>query len=353
VASALTEAYHWSNDSTNPKKPDGTSTEVLEDVIGKKIVFRNGWDANSTYLLLNYRDEGDGGVIHREFLRNTLSVEEEKMHHGQADENDIALLMDGGSVLLHGSGYRDGLPSGPFGGYRADYYHNRMVVRKGKRDTHQTVPEYVRNSGAYQPVETRKIDFLTFEEVEMSRTRLIDAQLGYEWDRHIVYLKRMETFVVIDAVRATETDYFTYTNFWYTRKVHASGPGWYDTSIDSIRAVALPTDRRLLIQMLDRNAKFDSTFSQSRHFQPEIGIYQSKSSHYLEDSYEVFVTVLMPHEADQPVESLLNRIKLLPTTGDLSHVGLEVSSGEQTAVIGIKVDLRSELLMRIKSRKRA
>ena len=54
------------------------------------------------------------------------------MTHGHADENSIPLLMSGGSVLLHDGGYRDYMPSGPFGAYRQDYFHNRLVFRPEK-----------------------------------------------------------------------------------------------------------------------------------------------------------------------------------------------------------------------------
>jgi hypothetical protein len=107
----LTDAYRWADEAIKPQRPASLSQEVLEDVVGKKVVFRNGWDESSTYLLLNYRDEGDGGWLHREFLRQTISVEEEKMHHGHSDENSIELLMSKGSVLLSDAGYRDDLPS--------------------------------------------------------------------------------------------------------------------------------------------------------------------------------------------------------------------------------------------------
>ena len=68
----------------------------------------------------------------RDYLRDSIPVEEEKMTHGHADENSIVLLMSGGSVLLRDGGYRDYMPSGPFGAYRQDYFHNRLVVRPEK-----------------------------------------------------------------------------------------------------------------------------------------------------------------------------------------------------------------------------
>ena len=138
---------------------------------------------DSTYMLLNYRDEGDGGLNFRDYLRDTIPVEEEKMTHGHADENSIALLMSGGSVLLHDGGYRDYMPSGPYGAYRQDYFHNRLCVRPEKiwmgqnrgeyrysvRDSvpGQGIMDFLRNAGSYRRIRTQKVDFLS-----LSRLRL-------------------------------------------------------------------------------------------------------------------------------------------------------------------------------------
>ena len=168
--------------------PNELSAEVMEDVQGKKIVFRNGWESQSTYMLLNYRDEGDGGLIFRDYLRDTIPVEEEKMTHGHADENSIILLMTNGSVLLHDGGYREFMPSGPFGAFRQDYFHNRLCVRQEKiamgqkqgeyrysvRDAveGQSVLDFMHNAGSYRRVRTQKVDFLTFPDFDYSRSRL-------------------------------------------------------------------------------------------------------------------------------------------------------------------------------------
>lgn len=338
---SLALAYNWTDDSLEPQQPTSRSQEVLEDIVGKKVVFRDGWMPESTYLLLNYRDEGDGGFVHREFLRNTISVEEEKMHHGHSDENSIVLLMDGESVLLHDGGYRSGLPSGPFGQFRADYYHNRIVVRTNKRDRYQTVPEFIRNSGAYRPVRTQKIDFLTFEDVDMSRTRLSDPQRGYTWDRLISYVKPQGFFIVVDAVKATETDYFTFTNLWHTQTIHAQGPQYYDTSIDSIGSVALPQDRRLLVAFLENAAKTDSFYVEQRHFQEEKAIYQTQASHYRAGDYEVFVTALVPHAPDEPVAPYLEQLKVIRPPSFPQAVGVEIDQGDAVSYLGFKLDLES------------
>jgi len=343
AASHLTMAHQWTDESVAATRPQSGSQEVLEDLSGKKVVFRNGWDPTSTYLLLNYRDEGDGGSPHRDYLRNTLTVEEEKAHHGQADENDIPLLMSGGSVLLHSSGYRSGLPSGPLGQFRADYYQNKLVVRKNKRDATQPVDQFLYNSGAYRPVRTQKVEFHAFDKTEMSRTRVIDDKMGYAWDRIITYLKEDDTFVVVDAVQATVEDYFTYTNLWHTRQVHNSGTDYYDTSIDSIRSVALPADKRLLIQFLETNAKEIGVYPERRHFQDEQAIYQTQSSHYLAGDYEVFVTVLKPHAASASPESMLSTYQLIKPTSFPDGVAIQINHQAETAYLCLKLDLESEL----------
>ena len=343
AASHLALAYHWADETITPRQPASSTREVLEDLSGKKVVFRDGWDPESTFMLVNYRDEGDGGLASRDYLRHTLSVEEEKMHHGQADENDIPLLMAGGSVLLHSSGYRSGLPSGPSGEFRADYFHNKLVVRKNKRDDEQSLQAFLQNSGAYRPVRTQKVDFQSFDEVEMSRTRLIDDNMGYSWDRIVTHLKEEGAFVVVDAVKSDVADYFTYTNLWHTRRIHTSGEGYYDTSIDSILSDALPDEKRLLIHFLEQNAKSDGFYDENRHFKKEIAIYQTQSSHYLAGDYEVFVTVLTPHDPDQQVADIMNRYHLIEPASYPDGIGIRIDQGESTAYLCLKIDLESEL----------
>ncbi len=63
----LLDCARWGSDSLAARPPTTLSEEVMEDVQGKKIVFRNGWQPTSTYLLLNYRDEGDGGLNFRDY----------------------------------------------------------------------------------------------------------------------------------------------------------------------------------------------------------------------------------------------------------------------------------------------
>lgn len=342
-ASALTKAFDWADDSIAPQKPSSLSREVLEDIVGKKVVFRNGWDPTSTFLLLNYRDEGDGGLLQRDYLRQTLSVEEEKMHHGHSDENSICLLMSGGSVLLHDGGYRDDLPSGRWGAYRADYFHNRVVARKNKRDANQDFFEFIRNSGAYRKVQTQKIDFLTFKEVDVSRTRLVDSELGYEWDRVITYVKPEDYFVVIDGIKIRKADYYTFSNLWHTRKVLEKGDHFYDTAVDAIGNETLSDRKSLLIYFPDTKGKQLGMYSEKRHYQDETAIYQTISSHYKPGDLEFFVTVLRPHDKGQNVRRITESFRLIEGDRFPQSLGVEIAKAQMTSLLAVKLDLDMDL----------
>jgi hypothetical protein len=342
-AYSLSDAYRWADESIQPVSPTGGSQEVLDEVIGKKVVFRNGWDALSTYCLLNYRDEGDGGWTEREYLRQTISVEEEKMHHGHADENSIVLLMSKGSVLLHDAGYRSDLPSGKYGEYRQDYFHDRIVARKNKRDKSQSLLEFVRNSGAYRAVHTKKIDFLNLREVDMSRTRLEDESLGYRWDRVITYMRDLDCFIVIDSIKALTSDYFTFSNLWHAQKILARGEHYFDVATDSLPGFTFADRQSLLVYFPETGAKTEGTEPINRHSQTENAIYQTISSQYKTGDTELFVTILLPHDRSVKPESLIPQFKLLTTSAPYRTVGVEISRGASKSYVCAKLDLEMEV----------
>ena len=341
-AYSLTDAWRWTDESLKPAPPTTLSQEVLEDIVGKKMVFRSGWDAGSTYCLLNYRDEGDGAWAERRYLRQTLSVEEEKMHHGHADENSIVLLTHKGSVLLHDAGYRDDLPSGEFGAWRQDYFHNRVVARKNKRDHHQPLLEFIRNSGAYRPVVTRKVDFLNLKHADMSRTRLLDEELGYEWDRVITYIRSLACFVVIDGIRVLRPDYFTFASLWHAQKILARGEHFFDVATDSLPGFAFPESQSLLIYFPETYAKTEGEEPIRRHSQAERMMYQAVSSQYKAGDTELFVTVLQPHDRATSPERLLQAYRLVKTSLPYRSVGLEIRDGDARHYLCVKLDLDAE-----------
>lgn len=355
----LLDCYRWSDDAVPAIPPKSLSKEVMEDVQGKKIVFRNGWDNQATYLLLNYRDEGDGGLNFRDYLRDTIPVEEEKMTHGHSDENSIVLLMSRGAVLLHDGGYRDYMPSGPFGAYRQDYFHNRLCVRPEKiwmgqeEGQHrysvreavpgQSVLDFLRNAGSYRPVRTQKVDFLTLPDFDYSRTRLIDDNMGYEWDRVITYIKEIGTFVVFDIFKATTEEYFTLTNLWHTRKITDQGAHWYDTVYDQIQDNRLPTDIRLAVIFPSTHYRLEGAETQKRHYQDEALIHQTTAQHFERTEIVGFITVLIPHQAAVPAQSLADQIQLLSVDHPKDGMGVTISKGNTTFCVGVKKDLRMDI----------
>jgi hypothetical protein len=356
----LLDCYRWADDDIPVIPPETLSQEVMEDVQGKKIVFRNGWDKHATYLLLNYRDEGDGGLNFREYLRDTIPVEEEKMTHGHADENSIVLLMSGGSVLLHDGGYRDYMPSGPFGAYRQDYFHNRLCVRPEKiwmgqkEGEHrysisdavpgQPVLDFLRNAGSYRIVRTQKVDFLTLPDLDYSRTRLLDGNMGYEWDRVITHIKDPGIFVVFDIFKSRKEEYFTLSNLWHTRQIIEQGAHWYDTVYDRIQKNVLSTDNHLVIVFPSTHYRLEGIEKEMRHYQDELLIHQTTAQHFELGDTVGFITVLIPHKAAVSARSLVDKIHLLPIDRTEKGMGVAIKNGEKTYHIGVKNDLRMDIV---------
>ncbi|NND72722.1 MAG: hypothetical protein HKN43_14190 [Rhodothermales bacterium] len=361
TALCLSDAYLWADFSLGAEVPTSGSQEVLEDIVGKKVVFRDGWDANSTYMLYNYRDEGEGGWLFREYLRTTIPVEEEKMHHGHSDENSIVMLMKNNSVLLHDGGYRDYMPSGPYGAFRADYFHNRVVVRNGKiawgQDDGefryaspgyeavegQQLLDFMRNSGAYHQVETRKIDFLTLDHFDMTRTRIIDDRLGYEADRIVNYVKELDWFVVFDVVRFTEPGYLTMANMWHTRDILQQGDGWYDTAYDSLRNVDVAGSERLLVVFPENAQLEEGTGEQDRYWQKEKFIYQAAGRHGYRNDLQKFVTILIPHDASADPNELAASVSMLDVDRPDQAVAVEINYRDKKYTVGAKLDMEYEL----------
>ena len=355
----LLDTYLWSSDTIEPLAPEGGSMEVMEDVQGKKIVFRNGWLSDSTYMLLNYRDEGDGGLNFRDYLRDTIPVEEEKMTHGHADENSIITLMSGGSILLHDGGYRDYMPSGPYGAFRQDYFHNRLCVRPEKMfmgqqegqyrySTRDAVPgqgilEFLRNAGSYRRVRTQKVDFISLEDFDYSRTRLFDDLWGYEHDRVITFVKDPEMFVVFDIFKAKNEDYYTLANLWHTRKILARGDHWYDTVYDRINQQKLSQDTRLLIKFPLTHFRLEGVEEEKRNYTDELVIHQTTAQHFELGETVGFITVLVPHSKDVDPRIWQDRIESVPATPAGMALGVRIKLPGKSIIIGVKNDLRMDI----------
>jgi hypothetical protein len=355
----LLDAARFGADDVRPGPPATLSGEVMEDIVGKKIVFRDGWAPSSTYLLLNYRDEGDGGLNYRDYLRDSIPVEEEKMTHGHADENSLVLLMSGGSVLLHDAGYRDYMPSGPYGAYRQDYFHNRLCVRPEKiwlgqkagehrYSVREAVPgqgllDFLHDAGSYRRTRTQKVDFLTFSDFDYSRTRTTDDGWGYQSDRVIVYVKKAGCFVVFDIFKSLREDYFTLAAVWHTQKVYAQGDHWYDTGYEKIRDATLPGDQRLLVVFPMTSGRVEGVEPERRYYQDEWLVHQTLAQHFELGGTAVLVTVLLPHGAAQDPRAWLDRISMAPSSPDDKAAGVRIRDAAGDTLVGVKLDLRMDV----------
>ena len=303
------------------REPRATSGRVVDDVIGKKVVLRDGYGDDDFYLCLNYRDEGDWGVLHRDYLRQTLAVVEEKMHHGQSDENSVILWMHEGSVLLHDAGYRDRAPSGPYGAYRADIFHNRLVARRGTPGADQELLEFLRDDGAYRPVRTEMIDDLRFELGDYTRTRVTDERRGYRWDRTLVRPAGQPIVVVIDTVAVTDPGTWTFAALWATQAVRSTGPGFAVGRTTSIRGATFPSRRDLLV-LFPGTDEPPARSPLRRHSQDELVVSaRIDPTPFAAGEHRTLVTVLVSMPPDDDPATWRDRVSieaLSPGSGDVS-----------------------------------
>ncbi|NND71219.1 MAG: hypothetical protein HKN43_06545 [Rhodothermales bacterium] len=339
LARLLIRRNEWGDADVVPQKPTMRSGDAMDDVIAKKIVMRSGWDPDATYLMLNYKDEGFEGIMPKNYLKQILAVEEEKMHHGQSDENGISMFMRAGTVLLSDGGYRPEAPSGPYGAYRSDIFHNRVVVRDRRKGIGQDYFEIFRDSGAYnESVRTAKIDYQDFPEFEYSRTRLDDRRTGYTGDRILVRDKKEDFVIVVDVVKFNESKYYTAAALWHTRTIVDHGDTWFHTRIDSLMGQhANPGDNKLLIVM--PGSKDSGTVGQDRAMQDEIAIYNGTSQYFAAGSVASFVTILVPTDRESDAESYIDRFRLIKQ--DEQAVTVQVDG---TRSFGIKLDLDRDVL---------
>jgi len=340
----LLDAYHWGSEGP-ASPPPAVSEEVMEDLVGKKIVFRDGWDEDADYLLLNYRDEGTYARMPRDFLRYTIPVEEEKMHHGHSDENSIVLLASQGSVLLNDAGYRPEMPSGPNGEYRADYFHNRLVWRAGKLGREQPLWDFLRNSGAYETVETEKIEFWRGPTWDMSRTRVTDRRAGVQHDRVLTWLRDENVYVVFDIVKFLETGYFTLADLFHATTILEEGDGHFLTAVDYIRGQPQPEGMALRIEMPLGGIRREGTFPIRRNNEDNTAVFQASASHYLAGQVETFATVLIPVPRDDPGDAAVKGVRALETPEERAGVGVVLETDQGEIYVAAKTGLDYGLLM--------
>ena len=353
----LCEAYLWADDSIKEEIPTDKSRLVLEDYVGKKVVFRSGWDRNANYLFLNYMDDPPFGVDGKEYMINTINVEAEKNHHGHADENAICLLMKNGSILLYDSNYRENSSTGPDGQFRADVFHNKLVVRNGLADQNFRLMPFLLDGGQYKFVNTKLMYFRCFEDVDISRTRLTFDKMGYQWDRLINYVKELEWFVVFDMVKINKDGPLTLANLFYTQSIDGydvDNPIWFDTHYNTI--AAMPNlapyyageknqqDTRLLIYFPEGN-QFRLGAEQLRNnVQTEWAIYSAKADSFKCGDHLVFTTFLIPHSKQNDPKTIVDKLSKMKIFQDGNGYGVQLPTKDGFLQINAMVELEAEYL---------
>ncbi len=343
------DAYLWADDTVPEEIPTDGSRLVLEDYVGKKVVFRSGWDDQATHLFLNFLEDAPFGVDGKEHIINSINVETEKNHHGHADENAICLLMKNGSILLADGGYRETSSTGPDGDFRADTYHNKLVVRDGLADPDMRLLPFLLDGGRYRFVQTKLMHFRCFKEVDVSRTRLVDAERGYQWDRVINYLKEPNWFVVFDIVKMLKSGPFTLANLFYSPDVldfDQKDRNWYDTRYSKVGYFQNdnPGTERLLIYFPE-GTKFRRGAEQiRRHYHTEWAINTTKADTFKTGDIVVFATLLIPHSPDKEAKAIIASLNDLAVFHTQRGYGLKIPASDGFIQLNVMLDLEGEYL---------
>lgn len=286
-------AYQWCEDAIEPQPP-ANQDEALDDLVLKKLVWRTGWDAQATYACLNYRDEGDYGRVARDYLRATLAVSAEKMHHGHADEGSFSMLVHNGTLLLHESGYRESPPDGI---YRDRVYHNRLVWRAGWRPEGVGLLEFLRGDGCYQPVRTERLYHTHLGPATYDRVRVTDERAGLVWDRSVIFIAELPGWLVVDGLLATRSERRTVSAVWWSTDVLRQAERGWETYLRGVQGWQNRTEAVLWIgaPATPGQGGVLTATPFRRSFQDEIALTHTWSSELPVGHYLNFVSLLWPH----------------------------------------------------------
>ncbi|MDR2673777.1 MAG: heparinase II/III-family protein [Opitutaceae bacterium] len=335
-------ALRWL-DASVPLEPSlvEKSAEVVDDLVSKKITFRG---PDGGYALLNYRDEGPHGRFSRDYLNAQLNAFQEKPHHGHADENAIDLLMAGNTVLLADGGYRHATVQTWEDGWRADYYHNKIVARTGQMMPYEgDAFDYITRDRAYHAVLTEKIHFGNFGSLDYSRTRLVDRERGYTGDRIVLFAPGTGLYIIVDSILIDEPGVKVFANIWHPDNILKQGEGYVVSWPERIpiRKEYWPNthNKELLIQFA---GKFDSVSRVKeieRRFNPSKVFYQYLNTYFFKGQRLAFVTVLRPHDPGTFTPAMLEDVRVITGAHDDNRtLGLAFTLDGDPVTVGLKLD---------------
>ncbi|MDR0901874.1 MAG: hypothetical protein LBM92_03790, partial [Opitutaceae bacterium] len=339
---AIALALHWM-DASVPLEPlaQEKSAEAVDDLVSKKITFRS---PNGDYGLLNYRDEGPYGRFSRDYLNAQLNAFQEKPTHGHGDENAIDLLMAGNTVLLADGGYRHSSIQKWEDGWRADYYHNKIVARTGQMMPYEgDAFDYITKDRSYHAVQTEKIHFGNFGSLDYSRTRLVDRERGYTGERIILFAPETSLYIIVDSIVIDEPGVKVFANVWHPDNILKQGDGYVVSWPERIpirnEYWKNTHDKELLIQFV---GKFDSVTRVKeieRRFNPSKVFYQYLNTYFFKGQRLAFVTVLRPHNPGSFNPAMLEDVRVITNERDDNRtLGLAFTLNGDPVTVGLKLD---------------
>lgn len=339
----LANALIWCNEVVKPEKVPFKSSEILDDLIGKKYRFYNKNGDNEQYLFVNYRDEGPYARRVRNYMRSTLVVEDEKMHHGHSDENSIVLLTAGDSVLLRDGGYRemDGEKGVLPGGYRSDFYHNRLVVRNTVIDNVDEFLTYCSKEPTYKRVETDKIYFEVFQTCDTARTKVVDPVHHIESDRCIVYDKRNGYYLILDFVQALEDGDYTFAPIYYGESVTKSDREAvlknFEIVCDQPFEKHFANSQEYALKILFPQKQFEIGSEEIRRsYHQETGVYSIFRGNLKKGERVGMVSVLCPVK-EQEMDAKKMEVKQILDMED--GIGVEIEAAGEKQIFAFRYDL--------------
>ena len=337
LSQALNLAWRWCDDSIEPRPPLNRE-DALDDLVLKKLVWRTGWHSDDTYACLNYRDEGDYARVARDYLRSTLAVSAEKMHHGHADEGSFVMLVHDGTLLLHESGYREKPPDGI---YRSGVYHNRIVSQPGSVPEGNDLLVFLRADGRYQPVRTERLYHTHLADAQISRVRTTDDVQGLVWDRSVVFLPGLPCWVIIDGVLSTRTSARTHAALWWTTDLLDQGENWFDTHIRGVMDWKNTKNAALLVNLptVAGSPGVVETFPFRRHFQGEVALARTWFGNHRAGTYVNFVSVLWPHPYGESAGERARAIEVVESVPAGRALGVNIRWGGEERTIATLNDL--------------
>jgi hypothetical protein len=337
-ANVLSYAWRWADDSIGMQIP-GNDKDAIDDLILKKLVFRTGFDRNATYGLVNYRDEGDYGLIARDYLRTTLAVSAEKMHHGHGDEGSFSVLIHKGSVLLHESGYRESPPGGI---YRSAVYHNRLAWRDGLKTKPTSLLEFLRGNGHYNALRTQRLYQTRLFDAEISRIRMQDERDGIMWDRSLFFLPSLPCWVVIDTVFEEQPILRTFSSMWWTMDLLKQGTNWFETHVSHFVDWQNSKEAALLLvfPLQPGNEQNLEVEHSRRSYQDETVIENTWSAKAGRGNPLNFATVIWPHNFQDMNPDRVAGINIIRTKSDDQGIAINLDWNGESHLLTTLNDLR-------------